>query len=145
MQIKQFLQPDESGTITVTFDPRGKSKKQDKKVTIFSNALSTPEQAFWIRSTVKPFIDVDNKFLSLNEMVLGEKESIEFNFYPVDPEFEISSIRGTGKHGQYVKAYELEMPEGEPRRIRIDILPNMPWGAFHSQVIISGVGKNGRR
>ena len=39
---KTVLQPGESGTITVKFNPSGKSKKQDKKVTIFSN--SVPKQ-----------------------------------------------------------------------------------------------------
>ena len=45
---KTVLQPGESGTITVTFDPKGKSNKQDKKVTIFSNSANNPEKAFWL-------------------------------------------------------------------------------------------------
>ena len=137
---KTVLQPGESGTITVTFDPKGKSKKQDKKVTIFSNAVNEPEKGFWIRSYVNQFVDVKNKFLSLNEMTLGEPHSVEFDFTPVDPNFKILSMTGTGKHGQFITAEELEMPEGLPRRVRININPNMPWGAFHSQLKVKGTG-----
>jgi hypothetical protein len=137
---KTVLQPGESGTITVTFDPKGKANKQDKKVTIFSNAVNAPEKGFWIRSYVNQFVDVKNKFLSLNEMALGESHSVEFEFTPIDPNFKILSMSGTGKHGQFVTAEELEMPEGSPRRVRININPNMPWGAFHSQLKVKGTG-----
>ncbi len=138
---KTVIQPGEQGTITVTFDPKGKQRKQDKKVTIYTNSPVNPETSVWIRSIVKPFIEVDNKFLSLEEMKIGEPESIEFNIYPADPNYKILSIKGMGKHGQYVTAKEIDVPEGGPRRIRIDVAPNRPWGAFHSQVLINGVGK----
>jgi len=138
---KTVIQPGEQGTITVTFDPRGKQRKQDKKVTIYTNSPVNPETSVWIRSIVKPFIEVDNKFLSLEEMKMGEPESIEFNIYPADPDYKILSIKGMGKHGLYVTAKEIDVPEGAPRRIRIDVAPNRPWGAFHSQVLINGVGK----
>ncbi len=138
---KTVLQPGESGTITVTFDPKGKEKKQDKKVTIFSNSVKNPEKAFWIRSFVKPFVEVRNKFLKLNTMTLGEPHSVEFDFFPVDPDFIINSMNGTGKHGQFVTGEELQVAEGAPRRIRIIVSPNMPWGAFHSQLQVSGYGK----
>ena len=138
---KTVIQPAEKGVITVTFDPRGKAKKQDKKVTIYTNSPVTPEASVWIRSVVKPFVEVDNKFLSLEEMTMGEPDSIEFNIYPSDPNYKIVSINGMGKHGMYVTAKEIEVPEGASRRIRIDIAPNRPWGAFHSQILINGVGK----
>ena len=137
---KTVLQPGESGTITLTFDPKGKANKQDKKVTIFSNAVNSPEKAFWIRSYVNQFVDVKNKFLNLNEMTLGVPHSVEFDFTPVDPNFKIISMSGTGKHGQYISAEELEVPEGAPRRIRINVSPRMPWGAFHSQLKVKGSG-----
>ncbi|MBT5365157.1 MAG: DUF1573 domain-containing protein [Phycisphaerae bacterium] len=138
---KTILQPGESGTITVTFDPKGKANKQDKKVTIFSNSVKNPEKAFWIRSTVRTFVEIKNKFLNLNQMQLGVPSSVEFDFFPVDPDFKITSMVGTGKHGQFVSGEELIVPEGSPRRIRINVSPNMPWGAFHSQLQISGNGK----
>lgn len=138
---KTVLQPGESGTITVTFDPKGKSNKQDKKVTIFSNSVRNPEKAFWIRSYVNQFVDIEEKFLKLNEMTLGQAHSVEFNFFPVDPDFEILSMSGMGKHGQHISGEELDVPEESPRRIRINVSPNMPWGAFHSQLKIRGRGK----
>ena len=138
---KTVLQPGESGTITVTFDPSGKSNKQDKKVTIFSNAISEPEKAFWIRSYVKQFVKINNKFLALDEMELGKSHSVEFDFFPADPDFVITSMKGTGKHGIYVTGEELDVSDGSPRRIRINVASNMPWGAFHSQLKVSGYGK----
>lgn len=137
---KTVLQPGESGTITVTFDPKGKANKQDKKVTIISNAVNNPEKAFWIRSYVNQFVDVKNKFLNLDEMTLGEPHSVEFDFTPVDPNFNIISMSGIGKHGQFISAEELEVPAGASRRIRINVSPRMPWGAFHSQLKVKGNG-----
>ncbi len=137
---KTILQPGESGTISVTFDPKGKDGKQDKKVTIFSNSVIDPEKAFWIRSVVRSFVEVDNKFQKLNTMTLGETHGVEFNFFPVDPDFVITSMKGTGKHGQFVSGEELQVSEGAPRRIRINVNPYMPWGAFHSQLQVSGYG-----
>ena len=138
---KTVLQPGESGTITVTFDPKGKANKQDKKVTIFSNSVNNPQKAFWIRSYVNEFVNVGNKFLSLDEMTLGEPHSVEFDFFPADPDFSIISMSGTGKHGQYISGEELDVAEGTPRRIRINVSPSMPWGAFHSQLQVRGSGK----
>jgi hypothetical protein len=138
---KTILQPGESGTITVTFDPKGKEGKQDKKVTIFSNSVKEPEKAFWIRSVVRTFVNVQDKFLKLNTMTLGASHSVEFNFFPVDPDFKIVSMTGTGKHGQFVSGEELQVEDGAPRRIKINISPNMPWGAFHSQLQVTGYGK----
>ncbi len=138
---KTVLKPQETSTIEVTFDPKGKSNKQDKKVTIFSNAANSPEKAFWIRSYVKPFVKVKEKYLKLNEMTLGESHSVEFEFEPVDPNFEITRMYGTGKHGQFISGEELDVPEGTPKRIRINVSPNMPWGAFHSVLNIEGKGK----
>ena len=137
---KTVLQPGESGTITVTFNPSGKSKKQDKKVTIFSNSVRNPEKAFWIRSYVNTFVGIDQKFLKLEEMKLGVPNLIEFDFFPVDPNFTVTSMIGNGKHGKYITAEELPMPDGSPRRIRINISPDMPWGAFHSQLLVKGRG-----
>ena len=137
---KTILKPGERGTITVTFDPRGKAGKQDKKVTIFSNSVKDPEKAFWIRSFVRSFVDVKNRFLKLNTMTMGEPHSVEFDFVPIDPNFTITSMTGTGKHGQYVSGTELQVTKGAPRRIRIDVNPNMPWGAFHSLLQVSGYG-----
>jgi hypothetical protein len=137
---KTVLQPGETGTITVTFDPTGKANKQDKKVTIFSNATDDPEKAFWIRSYVNQFVNTPTKFLSLNEMVLGQEKTIDFEFFPFDPDFKILSMSGIGKHGQFISGEELVVPEGAPRKIRITVNPNMPWGAFHSQLQIKGEG-----
>ena len=138
---KTILQPGERGTITVTFDPKGKAGKQDKKVTIFSNSVNDPEKAFWIRSHVRTFVDVKDQFLKLNTMTLGEPHSVEFDFFPIDPDFTITSMNGTGKHGQFVTGEELQVAEGAPRRIRITVSQNMPWGAFHSQLQVSGYGR----
>jgi hypothetical protein len=137
---KTILQPGESGTITVTFNPRGKSKKQDKKVTIFSNSVRNPEKVFWIRSYVNTFVGIDKRFLTIEEMRLGEPFTIDFDFIPVDPNFTITSMVGSGTHGKFVTAEELKMPSGSPRRIRIHVSPDMPWGAFHSQLIVNGRG-----
>ncbi|MDP7005130.1 MAG: DUF1573 domain-containing protein [Phycisphaerales bacterium] len=138
---KYTLQPGESGTITVTFDPSSKENKQDKKVTIFSNSAREPEKAFWIRSFVRPFVKINDKFLKLNEMELGKSHSVEFDFFPVDPDFTITSMEGSGKHGMHISGEEIEVPEGSPRRIRITVDDKMPWGAFHSSLLVSGYGK----
>jgi len=137
---KTVLKPGESGTITVTYNPSGKSGKEDKKISIFSNSVNSPVKVFWIRSYVKQFVRIQDRFLKLNEMAMGQPHSLEFEFFPSDPNFEIISMRGTGKHGEFVSAEEVEVPDGAPRRIRINVSPNRPWGAFHSLLSVTGRG-----
>ena len=137
---KTVLQPGEQSVIRVQFDPNGKSKKQDKKVTIFSNASLEPEKTFWIRSLVKPIVEVNPKFLQLEEMTIGVPKTEVFSFTPAAEDFLITEIKGIGKHGQFISGEEIETPDGQPRQIRIHVSPNMPWGAFHSQVSVTGKG-----
>lgn len=137
---KTVLQPGESSIIRLQFDPKGKSKKQDKKVTIFSNSASEPEKTFWIRSIVKPIVEVDPRFVQLGEMSMGVPSSKVFTLTPALEDFVITSMKGIGKHGNFISATELETGDGQPRQIRIDVSPNMPWGAFHSQLSVSCTG-----
>ena len=137
---KTVLQPGEQSVIRVQFDPVGKSKKQDKKVTIFSNASLEPEKTFWIRSIVNPIVEVNPKFLQLEEMTIGVPKTEVFSFTPAAEDFLVTEIKGIGKHGQFISGEEVETPDGQPRQIRIHVSPNMPWGAFHSQVSVTGKG-----
>ena len=137
---KTVLQPGESSVIRVQFNPTGKAKKQDKKVTIFSNASLDPEKTFWIRSFVNQLVEVNPKFIQLGEMTIGVPTTQVFAFTPAAEDFEISRIVGIGKHGQFVSGKELNVEDGQPRQIEITVSPNMPWGAFHSQVSVTGSG-----
>lgn len=137
---RTLLQPGETGTITVTFDPAGRARTQDKKVTIFSNAINTPEQVLMIRSVVRPFVEVNPKFVQLGEMVRGIPFSSDFTFESSDPDFRITRMVGSGKHGQYIRGEELPVVGGQPRRVRIHVSPDAPWGAFHSQLEVTGEG-----
>jgi hypothetical protein len=137
---KKILQPGEQSIIRVRFDPKGKSKKQDKKVTIFSNASLEPEKTFWIRSNVLPIVDVNPKFVQLGEMTMGQETTSTFSFTPAPADFVITDIKGTGKHGEFVTGQEIDTPVGLPKQIQIKISPDMPWGAFHSQLAVTGKG-----
>jgi hypothetical protein len=137
---KTVLQPGEESVIRIEFNPTGKSKKQDKKVTIFSNDSLEPEKTFWIRSFVQPVVEVSPKFVQLDEMTMGIPASRTFTFVPAADDFVITEMKGTGKHGSYVTGEEIEVPEGQPRQIKISIAPTMPWGAFHSQLAVTGEG-----
>jgi hypothetical protein len=137
---KTVLQPGEESVIRVQFNPKGKSKKQDKKVTIFSNSSLEPEKTFWIRSYVQPIVDVNPKFVQLGEMKMGQETTNTFNFTPAPDDFVITRIRGIGKHGQFISGELLDTPEGQPKQILIKVSSDMPWGAFHSQLEVTGNG-----
>ncbi len=138
---KTVIQPGEQGVITVTFDPRGKAKKQDKKLTIYTNSPVNPEKSVWIRSIVKPFVEVDSKFLSLDEMKMGEKKEREGKREKEEKKEKRGALKGLGKPGQSFTAPSVPVPPASPLLFRLHISPNRPWGAFHSQVLINGVGK----
>ncbi len=137
---KKILQPGERSIIRVRFDPKGKSKKQDKKVTIFSNDSLEPEKTFWIRSYVKPIVDVNPKFVQLGEMTMRQATTNTFTFTPAADDFVITEIKGTGKHGEFISGKVLDTPEGQPRVMQVTVSPEMPWGAFHSQLAVTGKG-----
>ena len=130
---KTVLKPGEQSIIRVQFDPKGKTKKQDKKVTIFTNSAQDSEKTFWIRSVVKPIVEVNPKFVTLGEMVIGVPSSEIFTFTPAPSDFEITSMKGIGKHGQFISSEILDTPDGQPKQMRINVSANKPWGAFHSQ------------
>ncbi|MBC8203564.1 MAG: DUF1573 domain-containing protein [Planctomycetes bacterium] len=137
---KTILQPGEESLIRVQFNPKGKSKKQDKKVTIFSNASVEPEKTFWIRSYVQPIVDVNPKFVQLGEMTMGQETTKTFTFTPAPDDFVVTKMEGTGKHGQYISGEVLDTPVGQPKEIQITVSRDMPWGAFHSQLQVTGTG-----
>ena len=137
---KTVLKPGEKSLIRVQFNPKGKANKQDKKVTIFSNSSLEPEKTVWIRSYVQPIVDVKPKFVNLDEMTMGVPTTRTFTFTPAMADFVVTEMKGTGKHAQFVSGEVIETQEGEPRKIQINISPNMPWGAFHSQLSVTGKG-----
>ncbi len=53
---KKELQPNESGTLTVTFNPAGKKGKQLKKITFFSNDIGEKSKAISIATNIIPVI-----------------------------------------------------------------------------------------
>ncbi|MDP6541752.1 MAG: DUF1573 domain-containing protein [Phycisphaerales bacterium] len=137
---KTILKPGEQSIIRVKFDPTHKSKKQDKKVTILSNASLEPEKSVWIRSSVKQIVTIDPFLVQLGEMTMGVPSSKVFNITSVLDDFVITEMKGIGKHGHFISGEELESLDGEPRQIQINVSPNMPWGAFHSQLSVTGSG-----
>jgi hypothetical protein len=137
---KTVLQPGEQSIIRVQFNPTGKSKKQDKKVTIFSNDSLEPEKTFWIRSYVTPVVEVNPKFVQLGEMTMGQETTKSFSFTPGPDDFVITTMIGIGKHGQFISAEVLDTPDGQPKQIAITVSADMPWGAFHSQLEVTGNG-----
>ncbi|MDP6601996.1 MAG: DUF1573 domain-containing protein [Phycisphaerales bacterium] len=139
---KQILQPGEQGNIMVTFDPKGRSDKQDKKVTIITNAANAPEMEFWIRSFVNNYVKISRrqKFAQLGEMKRGAGKTLDVTFEPTAADFEIISMQPGGSHGRHISAQEIAVKPGQPRRLRITVSPDAPWGAFHSRLNVTGRG-----
>ncbi len=56
---KKVLQPDETGTLTVTFNPAGKKGNQLKNITFFSNDMSEKNKAISFTANIIPVINLE--------------------------------------------------------------------------------------
>ena len=84
--------PGESATLNVRFDPSGKSGRQNKSISVISNAQLQSVTKLAIRADVRPLVDF-NFFLRFGEVKLGQQRTGRVVLSYTDPDLQ---IRGLG-------------------------------------------------
>jgi len=142
---KTVYAPGESATISVTFDPSGKSGLLNKSISVISNAQPQSVTKLAIRADVRPLIDF-KFFLALGELVLGQQHTGRVVLSYNDPELRITDLYATDPHFS-VKLVDVGAPnpiaDGLPYLATLEVTlgSDAPWGLLQSQVKFTGRGR----
>lgn len=130
---KKEYAPGESGTIDVTFNPKGKGV-QAKTVTVIHNGKNGPETMLNIKSDVFEVVEITPPSLQLGEMVRGKPRTERVVLLSDDKDLKIKSI---DTNGDMVTAVESASPPSDntdprPGKIAIDLTfdGSLPVGRF---------------
>ena len=87
---KKTYMPGESGTLNVTFDPKGKTGTIARNITIFTDSEHTPSETLIVRALVKPIIVTEPRMLSFDALQKGETATSEFKVYGRTDDFKVT-------------------------------------------------------
>ena len=87
---KKTYMPGESGTLNVTFDPKGKSGTVARNITIFTDSETTPSKTLIVRALVKPIVVMDPKIVPFEAVQKGETATKEFKIYGRTDDFKVT-------------------------------------------------------
>jgi len=87
---KKTYMPGESGTLDVTFDPKGKHGMVARNITIFTDSESTPSETLIVRAFVKPIVVLDPKIIPFEAVQKGSSATKEFKVYGRTDDFKVT-------------------------------------------------------
>ncbi len=87
---KKTYLPGESGTLNVTFDPKGKSGAVARNITVFTDSDSTPSETLIIRALVKPVVVIEPRVMPFDALEKGETKTKEFKIYGRTDDFKVT-------------------------------------------------------
>ena len=87
---KKTYMPGESGTLNVTFDPRGKAGAVARNITVFTDSDSTPNETLIVRALVKPVVVIDPKVIPFEAIEKGNSATKEFKIYGRTDDFKVT-------------------------------------------------------
>jgi hypothetical protein len=126
---KKTYMPGESGTLDVTFDPRGKKGAIARNITIFTDSDTTPSQTIIVRSLVKPVIVVEPMVIPFQPMQKGTTATEEFKVYGRTDDFKVT--RATISEPEFFDIEVIDMGpteyQGENMRlsvVKVTVKPN---------------------
>ena len=148
LKIRDYL-PGESGTISVTFDPRDRPGRHHKVVTVHSNDSSSPNHRLEIDVEVKPAVLVSPiGVLNLGRLVYGNAATGEVVLTSTRPKFDIKSIEINGPNvtGEVVKrehvARESDGVMEHRITVRFDLPADAPMGWIDRPVVFKTLISN---
>ncbi len=104
---KTVYEPNEKGTIKVSFDPSGKSGKLSRTITIYTNSALKPVHSIFVNAKVSPVILTIPKVMSFEPSQKGEERTREFLIYGRFEDFKVS--RATTQNPE---TFEIEIVDG---------------------------------
>ena len=126
---KKTYMPGETGTLEVTFDPKGKSGTIARNITVFTDSETTPSETLIVRALVKPIVVMDPKIVPFEAVEKGQSATKEFKIYGRTDDFKVT--RATVGNPEVFDVEVEDMGEteykGETLRmsiVRVTVRPN---------------------
>jgi len=144
--VKTEYAPGESATLNVRFNPSGKAGRQNKTISVISNAQPQSITKLAIRADVRPLVDF-NFFLRFGEVKLGQQRTRRVVLSYTDPDLQITDLYATNPY-LGVKLIDVGAPNpaagGLPYLATIEVTlgSDAPWGLLHqTRVKFTGRGR----
>ncbi len=144
--VKTEYAPGESATLNVRFNPSGKAGRQNKTISVISNAQPQSITKLAIRADVRPLVDF-NFFLRFGEVKLGQQRTRRVVLSYTDPDLQITDLYATNPY-LGVKLIDVGAPNaaggGLPYLATIEVTlgSDAPWGLLHqTHVKFTGRGR----
>lgn len=80
----------ESGTLDVSFDPKGKRGAVARSITVFTDSELTPSESLVVRSLVKPVVITEPAVLPFDSIQKGDTITDEFKIYGRTDDFKVT-------------------------------------------------------
>ncbi len=87
---KKTYMPGESGTLDVTFDPKGKHGVVARNITIFTDSETTPSETLIVRAFVKPIVVLEPNIIPFEAIDKGTSATKEFKIYGRTDDFKVT-------------------------------------------------------
>jgi len=87
---KTVYEPGETGTIKVTFDPKGKRGSTQRGIRVYTNSKLKPVHQIFVDAVVKPIVIHEPATLSYNIINKGRSATREVTVYGRFPEFKVT-------------------------------------------------------
>lgn len=87
---KKTYAPGESGTLEITFDPKGKHGAIARSITIFTDSDLTPSDSLVVRALVKPVVIMEPTVLPFDSIQKGDSATKEFKIYGRTDDFKVT-------------------------------------------------------
>lgn len=110
---KKTYMPGESGTLKVSFDPRGRSGTVARNITVFTDSELSPSQTLIVRALVKPVVVLEPHVVPFEAVQKGKSATKEFKVYGRTDDFKV--IRATTTTPEVFDIEVEDMGEAEYR------------------------------
>ncbi|MDG2291315.1 MAG: DUF1573 domain-containing protein [Phycisphaerales bacterium] len=138
---KRFVAGERS-EIEVQFKPKG-GGTQSKNITIYTNDPKQPMVILTIEADVTQFLPTEPRIARFNNVAKGTPSSTDVQLKPRDPEAVIERVSMSGLAARWFKATIVPSAEGDigsSRLVRIQLLPDAPWGQHYAtaNIVVTG-------
>lgn len=137
---KTELAPGESGTIEVTYSPRGYGQ-HTYWVTVVSNAAQQPDARVQFTAEVDPFVSIEPRQVDFGTVDLNQERQAFVTLACSDPDMEVSSIalRTEEMTARVTDRADVGAPPSPQRPgravIEVTLAKNAPWGEVRGTIV----------
>ncbi|MCH2148052.1 MAG: DUF1573 domain-containing protein [Phycisphaerales bacterium] len=132
----------ERSEIEVQFKPKG-GGTQSKNITIYTNDPKQPMILLTIEADVTQFLPTEPRIARFSNVDKGTSSSTDLKLMPRDPQAIVERVSMSGLAARWFKATIVPGPDGDigsSRLVRIELLPDAPWGQHYAtaNIVVTG-------